>query len=306
MRWCAPIAIALALVGACREPTQLTLVLSTDARCSSPKATTSVSVAPSFDALPDAPGAIASTCTSPSGDIGTIVLVPSGDKSATVAIEIVAGVDREACAPRAKDTTGCIVARRRIRFAPHTELRLPIVLAARCAGVTCGPDQTCDASGACVSAECSDPSCANVAPPPPPPVDGGASIDGFVIDAPPVLDGPTLDVSDVCKLASQGVDCGPLPCLPGLVCCDGTCLAPTAPCSSGGRRECDEVGDCLPGQLCCAEQLANGALQTNCAFTCRNLAARTCHNDCDCIGDSACAPTPDCPVPTCGGFGCGP
>jgi hypothetical protein len=70
------------LLAGCRDPTEITLDLRIDAPCVTHSATTSVAVGPSFDALPDAPAAAAPTCGGADGEIGTLVLVPSGDKSA--------------------------------------------------------------------------------------------------------------------------------------------------------------------------------------------------------------------------------
>jgi hypothetical protein len=109
-----------------------------------------------------APTATSTACGA-SGDLGALVVVPSGGKSAEVAFKVVAGVGRDAasCVPPYGD--GCIVARRSIRFVPHTDLRLLVPMRAACNGVACGDRQTCVA-GACASAEIADPNACAGAP----------------------------------------------------------------------------------------------------------------------------------------------
>jgi hypothetical protein len=297
--------VALVALGACRDPTEITVDLRTDIACSASSGTTSMAVGSSFETLPDDPASTVGTCA-PDGEIGTLVLVPSGEKNAEVVIEVIAGVRREACS-RHGSLADCVLARRSLRFQPHTDLRLPIFLSARCAGVVCGPNETCNAIGACVSAACVDVGCSNLTPAPPPvavtdasapPLDGGRAQDGAVTGD----GGPA-----VCPALTQGVDCDLGLCQIGQYCCrNASCIAPTDACNAAigqqGVSECDETGDCAAGNICCFRSGASpGAV---CAPSCAGVAAKRCKQDCEC-GPDFCLQSPACDVPTCGGRGCG-
>lgn len=155
---------------ACREPTQITVRITTNLRCSALDGVNIV-VGP-VDALDTrAPSASTSYCDV-SGKVGSIVIVPSGTGDEPVAIAVVAGTrDADPTLTTAADdctatnNAHCIVARRALRFIPHTPLILPIALVSSCIGVACAPDangpRTC-VSGTCMSAvvdpsRCTDP-----------------------------------------------------------------------------------------------------------------------------------------------------
>jgi hypothetical protein len=134
------------LACSCRAPTEITLAISTDEAC--PRAgDLAITVGSPEGIEGSAPGAVTAPSCDASGDLGTIVLVPSGENDARVAIEVSLGD----CAAGA-----CIVARRALRYLPHTPLRVLIALRQRCAGVSCPRGETC-VSGDCVDAEIADP-----------------------------------------------------------------------------------------------------------------------------------------------------
>jgi len=150
---------------ACRESTQVTIRLTTDASCGGDGfQQAAVAVAEKAKLSGREPSALTEACQDgiPESDIGTIVVVPSGDDDAPFAVRVVAGigVPAEACeAPdyvlRGDDAEagrGCIVARRNLAFLPHTELELPIVLRKACLNIDCDGNQTC-VGGTCVSAK---------------------------------------------------------------------------------------------------------------------------------------------------------
>jgi hypothetical protein len=116
---------------ACLEPTQVTLSLSTDVPCSRIRDVTI------SEANGAGPFAETSTC-SEGGQLGTLVLVPSGAGGGGT-VEVVATLD-----------VGTIVARRRVRYVSHTQLTMAIQLTSSCANILCSVDQTC-ANGRCVS-----------------------------------------------------------------------------------------------------------------------------------------------------------
>ena len=175
-------ALGVAALGAsCRAATEITVTLTTDVPC----ATLPVSIRVGGTAVQaDARGAQAAGDLACSGaDLGTIVLVPSGAKDDTVALEVIAAADGDAaaCASPASLGPHCIVARRKISYLPHTSLPLPIALHAKCQGIVCGADATCVADGGCRNATCDasrgcEEGTLGPAPPPPPPPPPGADV----------------------------------------------------------------------------------------------------------------------------------
>jgi hypothetical protein len=141
----------------------------------------------------DTTGIATRTTSCDGGAIGTLALVPRGDIGGPVAVRVVLGVNAKAddCA-LSNDFSGCIVARRSLRYSPHTRLSLPIDLDQDCLDNPCGADSTC-IHGACSDAgvTCADSTCeidagTPEAGPPPPTPDAGACT-----DTPPTLVGST-------------------------------------------------------------------------------------------------------------------
>jgi hypothetical protein len=307
----APIAAASA---SCWEATQITLHVTSD-DCARVRDTRIV-VADSSAAAEAKSDFPAGTTGCAGGQIGTLVLTPSGDRGATVAIRVVSGID----APCAGDPTKCVEAKRVLRFVPHTPLVLPVRVTAKCVGVVCAGDTTCDetSGGACVpdvidSTTCTDGTCE---------LGGGAGApnDGGV---PPrdgsLADGPLFDVTadapqdgpseagandGACvKDAGAGtVPCVGAPCdvAAGQVCCIATsgttpvfaCLS--SPCfvdggsSSGIEVGCDETADCAGGVCCASVQGANTV--TACQAACSKPTAIVCTSDCECPPNYVCTP----------------
>ena len=148
----------VAVAVSCREPTQVTIVLTTGEKCGD---LSSVQTLVSPD-----PGATqsrfeqrfttASTANcEASGFIGTLVVVPGG---AGATVLVAAGVrvsgapppDPASCA-LPETAKRCIIARRSFAFLDHTSLVLPIHLDPLCVGTTCDPASTCF-KGTCVDA----------------------------------------------------------------------------------------------------------------------------------------------------------
>jgi hypothetical protein len=188
---------AIAVASACRDPTEITLVLRTDVPCSEYKGVAiAVGVGPEVET--DAPQTSAAECPAQNGDLGTIVLTPSGNNDDAVNIKVTVGDGRspETCTP--SDSKGCIVERRKLAYIPHTPLRLIVALLRVCDGVACNAEQTCDpATAQCVSSfvdsqQCEGAGCDRLEL-------GDASVDGGqpeASDGALVLDGPiALDAS---------------------------------------------------------------------------------------------------------------
>ena len=154
-----------ALLGSCRAPTEITVVVTTDFDCSQLDHVT-VSVGSLGDAFESSPPATASTeCTD--GYVGRLVVVPKDGKTdAVVGIKVVggyAGKRAEDCVPAPGTSppdygSGCIVARRALAYVPHAPLTVPVVLRSDCDGVSCPVDQTC-VGGTCSPALCAGGSC---------------------------------------------------------------------------------------------------------------------------------------------------
>ena len=136
----------------CLPPTEIVVDISTDVACSD---LGGVAIASSDVTTIDAVDPFTITPSCDAGKIGRIVFVPSsidGD----VGIRVVGGFKKQASNCKTPFGAGCIVARRALRYVPHTPLYLPIVLSASCAGVPCDTTSTC-VDGQCVPANIDDP-----------------------------------------------------------------------------------------------------------------------------------------------------
>jgi hypothetical protein len=180
-----------------------------------------------------------------------------------VAVRVTADVDGESPCTSADGYAGCIVARRLLRFVPHTSLTLPINLTADCVGVKCDPASTCF-DGKCFKATIDNAS-------------DCATVKGCV---------PT---TGVCVPAVKGIGCG----RGGTSCAVGTerccqCNDPQCAdvCFMGANtgcmgiaptktiHECDDTSDCvkagLPG-VCCGRKHIKGQIRwsvVECATDC--------------------------------------
>ena len=145
--------IAIAALGACRSPTQIDVVVSTDVPCARVAGTALTSgTLGEIERIP--PASTTTSCAN--GAIGSVVLVPNGDDGALVGFKVVAGLDGQPvdqCAPDDAGSYGsrCIVSRRALRYLPHTPLTVQVRLSGICAGIACDPQSTC-VEGACVPA----------------------------------------------------------------------------------------------------------------------------------------------------------
>lgn len=212
-------------VVSCRDATQITLRVHTNVPCTDPAEWKGVAVyvgSPGSDAADRAPALTSVDCDA-NGDVGSLVLVPSGDKDAEIALRVVAGIDMkpEECA--AKQYRGCIVARRTVRFSAHASLELDIDLTTECLG------KSCDAMHTCVNGTCADP------------VTEMAAFDPTVASV---------------RCGDQGVRCG----TSGDVCClttnfelnttSGVCK-PARDCDTGSTvLNCDDSSDCAQNTSC--------------------------------------------------------
>jgi len=130
--------------------------LSTDIRCSdNPRTGISVGTLSELESRPMSTETL--RCDPATGRIGSVVIVPGGEKDSEFAIRVVTGMTMspDDCV-RSGYQGGCVVARRVLGFVPHETLELPIVMEASCLDVPCGKTETCH-SGSCVSATIQNP-----------------------------------------------------------------------------------------------------------------------------------------------------
>ncbi len=177
---------AALMVAACRDPTQVTLEISTDVPCAD-LTSTSITTGVLTRLEGRDPSAETQRCDAATGRIGSLVLVPSAGDSAEVAVRVIAGIGRspDECVANGY-VGGCIVARRALRYIPNRPLLVPVEMSSLCRDVPCDEDETC-VRGACVSAQIPDPrdcarprGCTPLAPdagPPPPDATADASPD---------------------------------------------------------------------------------------------------------------------------------
>jgi outer membrane protein assembly factor BamB len=152
-------ALAAVLLAGCRSPTLIDVSVSTDIAC--PRVTGTAFTSGTLGEIESLPATSAShECAN--GRIGSIVLVPSGgDQNALVGFKVVAAINGESvddCVPDAGSYgPNCIVARRALRYIPHTSLTVDVVMSGACAGIACDAESTCVA-GSCVPATIGNPS----------------------------------------------------------------------------------------------------------------------------------------------------
>ena len=158
---------SFAVAVSCREPTQVTVRVSTGTKCSELSAVELV-VGPDQRETQERftkrfTTAVTRDCD-PLGFIGTLVVAPGGQGATLV---VAAGVGLGGAPPpepgtcaEAEGAKRCIIARRTFSFLEHTSLTLPIELDPLCIGKTCEPSSTCF-KGGCVDASvvCNGPDC---------------------------------------------------------------------------------------------------------------------------------------------------
>ena len=150
---------ATGAVGGCFAATELSLVVTTTARCED-HIETEIDTGNRSDVdFGSSPAAVTRECSTAEPRLGTLTIVPTGSRDDQFDVDVVAGVGVAASTCRAKAFKSCIIARRRVSFRPHKALTLPILLSDRCVGVPCDVDRTCDL-GVCVPmADCTESGC---------------------------------------------------------------------------------------------------------------------------------------------------
>lgn len=237
--------------------------------------------------------------------IGTLVVVPGTADDAQLAVKLVMGVSRGARECRAPDYQGCIVARRRLRYAPNERLRLPIALYAQCENVACTDDSTCNAFGLCVSANVEPGTCDSGDGCRIPGDDGQAPNDAGPDGPKAATDaGDAMSSSDASSDADGAgkdgavtggtpgvVDCKTTTCnRPAQSCCFdhlggvGTCALGGCPPQGGTTLEitCDGHEDCPAGESCCWGSGSTYCGSSQCVY------GELCHSTNDCLQGGTC------------------
>jgi hypothetical protein len=211
-------------LGACAAPTEIRLNVYTDVACAENPEWKGIAVyvGAANSNLENKAPALTSTSCDHNGQIGSLVLVPSGDKDEEVGLRVVAGIGQnpEDCATH--QYKGCIVARRSVRFNRHATLDLDITLTADCRGVGCDAEHTC--------------------------VDGTCTETSSIVDLVSVPDASTPAASVRC--GDNGIVCPTT----GNVCClrvdaaagttTGECRDPASCPSTSVVLYCDDESDC--------------------------------------------------------------
>ena len=138
------LALALTALGSCAAPTQIILHLHTDVACSTPPwPGVAVYVGAPDGSLEDKLPVLSEQHCDANGEVGTLVITPSGEKNAEVGLRVVAGIERrpEDCAKSSYQ--GCIVARRAVRFDRHETIHVDVRLTRSCIDFGCGTGSTC-------------------------------------------------------------------------------------------------------------------------------------------------------------------
>ncbi len=253
--------VAVAATG-CKNPTEITLDVRTDIACTggAPWKGVAIYVGHPGDDVESKAATLVTTQCDGTGEIGTLVIKPSGADDDVVGIRVVAGITRnpEDCSDAGYQ--GCVVERRALRFSPSTPLTLVVDLPRVCTGVGCDSGQTC--------------------------VDG-ACVDNFTASNPPTT-GPTNDA---------GVTTGPVHCgdngvtcpTAGDVCClavdvdagtaTGACLPATACPTANIVMRCDRNSEC-------ADQADDAGTFVCCAIV--NFASKPIVRNTECLSRSIC------------------
>ena len=156
MRW--GLASTFVLLVGCRSPAQIDVSVTTNVACTQVTGT-SVTTGVLGQIETNPPTSTTANCANEY--IGSVVLVPSGDDGELVAFKVVTainGTSVEQCTPDGTGSYGanCIVARRALRYLPHTPLQVNVLMSGDCAGKACDSQSTC-VEGTCVPATIGDP-----------------------------------------------------------------------------------------------------------------------------------------------------
>ena len=153
---------------ACRTPTQVTIDIESEVLARS-DAVIAVQLGAENEVETAPPRTIVKTWPN-DGNVGSVAALPNGSDVFVARVVLATGRDPASCS--ASDARGCIVARRRLRFAAGEAVRARIVLRAACVGVYCDATTSCGRDGTCGPID-SDVGGGDAGTPAPAAVDGG-------------------------------------------------------------------------------------------------------------------------------------
>lgn len=136
---------ALASIAACFGATEIRLEITSNVSCHDLETGDTQLFVSSTDHQSDVPVTETHDCREADGrsTIGSLVLVPSGDRAARLSVEVVTSLGKAARDCTAGHLDGCIVARRQLNFRRHEQVELPIEMRVECLGVACAESETC-------------------------------------------------------------------------------------------------------------------------------------------------------------------
>jgi hypothetical protein len=222
MRWAGPavavcMSLSLGVVASCRDATQVEAALRTSVPSDRSH---SVAFWASHSGRLSTPSLESGAPWQDDGRIGTVAVVPhADDRGPALVLRAAMGLRGRSAASCTDDAdlTGCIIARRTLRFEPHTRLRVPVTLYLSCEGVRCSDDSTCNALGKCVSAAVDPLACASPA---------GCLIEGDTAEGPGVVrdagvvgdaNTPLADAAPSDTGTDAGADVAPAPIVPSRI-----------------------------------------------------------------------------------------
>jgi hypothetical protein len=138
----------------CASPTQILVDVYSDVACSMGAEVALVAADSPVAVTLKAPVTTSHGCDTTSHHVGTAVLQPSGPNDGEIAFAVVTRNDEgtpDNCA-QSPTPSGCIVARRQLRFAAHATLHVRVDLHVSCLTTVCPIDQTCIGLEVCASA----------------------------------------------------------------------------------------------------------------------------------------------------------
>ncbi len=302
--------VAVMPAASCEQPTEVTLVLTSDVPCATlANYDTSITLGSAATIESKLPVTVTGSCDPGTGtvhSIGTFVVIPGSANDASFAVRVVSGVDTPVSNCTQPDYKGCIVERRELAFIPHTPLTLPIVMSADCLNVACNPGLTCNL-GTCVSDVVPDPAAncsgsAGCGPDELLRIDGGSTVppDGPVETSQADAAGPdaaadaTLD-ADLPPGDSGGADtfvegdASPLGTCPaagsatGVACAGALCAAGQVCCVTTSQTAATTEGCTSPAA--CDPSTGTGLMSSS-SFACRNAGDCPSGTTC-CLGASA-------------------
>jgi hypothetical protein len=113
-------AAPLVAVGARRHPTEIVLDVSTDVPCERVRGS-AIAVA-HREGIDTAPVVAASSACEGGGDLGSLVIVPSGARDADLAVRVTVALGSTTADKCVSADAECIVATRALRFTPHASI----------------------------------------------------------------------------------------------------------------------------------------------------------------------------------------